>query len=47
MLHTESNASSFSPGRLDLALEPYYQADLDAGVLDPARALELLECLFL
>ncbi len=47
VLHTESNASSFSPGRLDLALEPYYQADLDAGVLDPARALELLECLFL
>ncbi|MEN0071686.1 MAG: pyruvate formate lyase family protein, partial [Propionicimonas sp.] len=46
-LHTESNASSFSPGRLDLTLLPYYEADLADGALTPAAALELLECLFL
>lgn len=47
VLHTESNASSFSPGRLDLALLPYYQADIEAGRLSPDGALELIECLFL
>ncbi|MDO4717952.1 MAG: formate C-acetyltransferase/glycerol dehydratase family glycyl radical enzyme [Propionibacteriaceae bacterium] len=47
VLHTESNASSFSPGRLDLALLPYYQADIEAGRLTPEGALELIECLFL
>lgn len=47
VLHTESNASSFSPGRLDLALLPYYEASVKAGELDDAHALELLECLYL
>lgn len=47
VLHTESNASSFSPGRLDLALLPYYQASIDSGEIDNTGALELLECLFL
>lgn len=47
VLHTESNASSFSPGRLDLALLPAYQRSIEAGELDEAGALELLECLFL
>lgn len=47
VLHTESNASSFSPGRLDLALLPYYQASIEAGDMNPGDAVELLECLFL
>lgn len=47
VLHTESNASSFSPGRLDLALLPYYEAGIASGELTPADALELIECLFL
>ncbi|MFV0451623.1 MAG: glycyl radical protein [Propioniciclava sp.] len=47
VLHTESNASSFSPGRLDLTLLPYYEASITAGEIDEAGALELLECLFL
>jgi formate C-acetyltransferase len=47
VLHTESNASSFSPGRLDVALRPYYEAGLADGTLSPERALELIECLFL
>lgn len=46
VLHTESNASSFSPGRLDLALLPSYEASRADG-MEPDEALELLECLFL
>lgn len=47
LLHMESNASSFSPGRLDRILWPYYAADLDAGRIAPEPALELIQCLFL
>ncbi|HMQ65075.1 MAG TPA: formate C-acetyltransferase/glycerol dehydratase family glycyl radical enzyme [Arachnia sp.] len=47
VLHTESNASSFSPGRLDVALQPYYETGIADGSLSPERALELIECLFL
>lgn len=47
LLHMESNASSFSPGRMDQYLYPYYQHSLEAGLLDEARALELAECLWL
>lgn len=47
VLHTESNASSFSPGRLDLALLPFYEAGIADGSLTAETALELLECLFL
>lgn len=43
LLHLESNASSFSPGRLDQILYPYYKND----DLSSDQALELLECLFL
>lgn len=46
ILQMESNASSFSPGRLDMVLEPYYHASADAG-MDADQALELIECLFL
>ena len=47
ILHMESNASSFSPGRMDQYLYPFYQKDRDAGRLHRQRALELLECLWL
>jgi pyruvate formate-lyase/glycerol dehydratase family glycyl radical enzyme len=47
LLHLESNASSFSPGRADQILYPYLRADLDAGRLDLAGALELVEALWL
>lgn len=47
VLHMESNASSFSPGRLDRILYPYYQADVEKGILDKERALEIIECLWL
>ena len=47
ILQMESNASSFSPGRLDRILWPWYEADMKAGRLDADAALELIECLWL
>lgn len=47
ILHMESNASSFSPGRLDRILYPYYQRDLELGILNEEQALEMIECLWL
>ena len=44
---TELNAwDAFSPGRLDQHLYPYYEKDVEAGILDDEKALELLECLW-
>ncbi len=44
---TELNPwDAFSPGRLDQHLNPYYERDVEAGILDDERALELLECLW-
>ena len=44
---TELNPwEAFSPGRLDQHLNPYYERDVEAGILDDERALELLECLW-
>lgn len=47
LLQMESNASSFSPGRLDAILWPYYLRDIRSGALTRQAALELIECLFL
>lgn len=47
LLHAESNASSFSPGRADQYLYPYYKHDLEQGILDRHAALELIEALWL
>jgi formate C-acetyltransferase len=47
ILHLESNASSFSPGRMDDYLYPFYKKDLDAGTLDKAGALEIIESLWI
>ncbi|QWU13796.1 formate C-acetyltransferase [Paenibacillus sophorae] len=47
ILHLESNASSFSPGRMDQYLYPYFKKDLDNGTIDEQRALEIIECLWL
>lgn len=44
---TELNPwDAFSPGRLDQHLYPYYERDVEAGILDDEKALELLECLW-
>jgi len=47
ILQMESNASSFSPGRMDQYLYPYYKKDVASGALSPEDALEITECLFL
>lgn len=47
ILHLESNASSFSPGRMDKFLYPYYIADIESGNLTNKEALEIIECLFI
>ncbi|GHU12711.1 formate C-acetyltransferase [Spirochaetia bacterium] len=47
ILHLESNASSFSPGRMDVYLHPYYKQDIDAGRLTKQEALEIIECLWI
>ncbi len=47
MLQMESNASSFSPGRMDQYLLPFLKRDLKEGVLDLPRAQELIEALWL
>lgn len=47
ILQMESNASSFSPGRMDQYLYPYFRRDFDEGRLGYAEALELVEALWL
>jgi len=47
ILQMESNASSFSPGRMDQYLYPYYKAGIDSGEITNEFALEILECLWL
>lgn len=47
ILHMESNASSFSPGRMDEFLWDYYDRDIKEGRLDAQGALEIIECLWL
>ncbi|HBR03405.1 MAG TPA: formate C-acetyltransferase/glycerol dehydratase family glycyl radical enzyme [Ruminiclostridium sp.] len=46
ILQMEGNASSFSPGRMDQYLYPYYQTSRAAG-MTLEDALELTECLWL
>ncbi len=47
ILHMESNASSFSPGRMDQFLYPYYQHDIDQQIITETQALEIIESLWL
>lgn len=37
---------AYSPGRLDQHLNPFYMKDVEEGILDKEKALELLECLW-
>lgn len=47
ILHMESNASSFSPGRIDQYLYSFYKNDLESGRIDDDKTLELLDALFI
>lgn len=46
-IQLESNGHSISPGRFDQYLWPFYQKDLDAGIINRDKALELVECFFI
>ena len=47
ILQMESNASSFSPGRFDVYMYPYYKKDMEAGVISEQDALDIIESLWL
>ncbi len=47
ILHMESNASSFSPGRIDQYLYQYYFKDIDSGKITTTFALELIDAIFI
>ena len=47
ILQMESNASSFSPGRMDQYLYPFFKRDIESGRIDPEIAIELLDALFI
>ncbi len=47
ILQMESNASSFSPGRLDMILYPYYKHDKEEGGVDDQEILTVIESLWL
>ena len=47
ILQMESNASSFSPGRMDQYLYPWYDSDVRAGKITDDEALELIDSLFI
>jgi formate C-acetyltransferase len=47
ILQIESNGHSFSFGRLDQYLYPFYKKDIEQGTITPEVALELVECFYL
>ena len=46
-LFLEENAPSISPGRIDQLLYPYYQRDIQEGVITDEEAQELMYCFLL
>lgn len=47
ILQMESNASSFSPGRMDVFMYPYYRHDIDEGIATEQEILDIIESLWL
>lgn len=47
ILQMESNASSFSPGRMDVFMYPYYRHDIDKGISTDQEILDIIESLWL
>ena len=46
-LHQENYEQAISMGRIDQYLYPYYKKDVEAGILDFEKAVELVECLWI
>jgi pyruvate formate-lyase/glycerol dehydratase family glycyl radical enzyme len=47
IVQIDNNGSSYSPGRIDQYLLPYYRKDVASGVLTREGAQELLDCFWL
>lgn len=47
ILNLETNSYAISPGRFDQYLYPFFQADLENGMITREQALELIECLWI
>ena len=47
VLHQENYEQAISMGRIDQYLYPYYKKDVDAGILDFEKAVELVQCLWI
>jgi formate C-acetyltransferase len=47
LMMIESNGHSFSFGRFDQYMYPYYQKDLDAGIITKEKALEIITHFFI
>ncbi|HXX35180.1 MAG TPA: glycyl radical protein [Thermodesulfobacteriota bacterium] len=46
-LSIESSSPSYSPARFDQYMFPYFQRDIDKGILTKIQAQELIECLWI
>lgn len=46
LLQTESSGHSISPGRFDMYMYPFYEADLEKGIITREFAQELLDCIW-
>ncbi len=46
LLQTESNGHSISPGRFDQYMYPYFEADLNKGLITREFAQELIDCIW-
>jgi formate C-acetyltransferase len=45
--HMEGNGPSYSPGRVDQYLYPFFKTDLEEGRFTKEEALEIIECLYI
>ena len=47
LIQIEGSGHSISPGRFDQYMYPYYKKDLDAGLITPEFAQELVDCIWI
>ncbi len=47
LIQLEGSGHSISPGRFDKYMYPYYKKDLDAGIITPEFAQELIDCIWI
>ncbi len=47
LIQLEGSGHSISPGRFDKYMYPYYRKDLDAGIITPEFAQELIDCIWI